>query len=181
MDRTTGPGVFQRRLVAVVMISLSIAYGGVARAASTLAPQTPAGAPTLVARVSRWQGTPVKKRKGPAGFDLQFRLVGARFDGTFGVEGLPQTVPEAEAFEAQVKLTNIGEKKGFKVASVTVVGDGLSLNTQMLAKKVGPKSSVTVASFKVPPQSSKGSTFLITVILSSGDRYTATLSFARPS
>ncbi len=142
--------------------------------------QTPAEGALLTARVSRWQGDAVQKRKGPQGFDVQFRLVGARFDGTFGVEGLPQTVPEGEAFDAQVKLTNVGAKK-ISLAAVTVTGNGVALVTNLLAKKVEPKTSVTVASFKVPPQSSTGSNLLITVVLKNGDKHMATLSFSRPS
>jgi hypothetical protein len=134
----------------------------------------------LTARVSRWQGDPARKRKGPKGFDVQFRLVGARFDGTFGVEGLPQNVPEGEAFDAQVKLTNVGTKN-IRLAAVTVTGNGLALTTSLLAKTVNPKSSATVASFKVPPQSSAGASFLITVVLNNGDKHMATLSFSRPS
>jgi len=134
----------------------------------------------LTARMSRWQGDPAKKRKGPPGFDIQFRLVGSRFDGTFGVEGVPQSVPEGEPFDAQVKLTNIGAKQ-IKVSSVTVTGEGLTLVTDLLAKRVQPKSAATVASFKVPAQSSAGSAFLITVVLSNGDRHRATLRFSRPS
>lgn len=135
--------------------------------------------PALVARVGRWLGDPVQTTRGPKGFDLEFRLVGLRFDGTFGVEGLPQSVPEGEAFEARVNLTNIGTKD-IKVTSVLVTGDGMLLTTEMLAKKVRPKSSSVVARFKVPPQSSKGSTFLITVVMGNGDKHQATLSFSRP-
>jgi hypothetical protein len=144
------------------------------------APQTPAEGGQLTAKVSRWQGDTAQKRKGPAGFDVQFRLVGARFDGTFGVEGFPQTVPEGEAFDAQVKLTNVGAKK-ISLAAVSVTGNGVSLATNLLVKKVEPRTSVTVASFKVPPQSSTGSSLLITVILKNGDKHAATLTFSRPS
>lgn len=149
------------------------------RAASTVAQSVPER-PKLIARVSRFQGDPVKKIKGPKGFDLQFRLVGLRFDGTFGIEGLPQDVPEGEPFEAQVKLTNVGAKD-IRVAGVTVTGDGLSLTTNLLVKKVGPKSSEMVATFKVPPQSTAGSRFLITISMANGDRHQASLFFARPS
>lgn len=136
--------------------------------------------PMLTARMSRWQGDPAKKRKGPPGFDIQFRLVGTRFDGTFGVEGVPQTVPEGEPFDAQVKLTNIGGKH-IKLNSVTVTGDGGTLPTDLLVKKVEPRTSATVATFKVPAQSSTGSTFQILVVLSNGDKHTATLSFSKSS
>lgn len=136
--------------------------------------------PMLTARMSRWQGDPARKRKGPPGFDLQFRLVGARFDGTFGVEGVPQSVPAGEPFDAQIKLTNIGGKR-IKLASVSVSGEGGALATDLLAKKVEPRTSATVASFKVPAQSSNGSSFQIVVILSNGDRHTATLTFAKAS
>lgn len=144
------------------------------------APQTAADRPTLMARVTRWQGDPVKKTKGPKGFDLQFRLVGLRFDGTFGIEGLPQSVPEAEAFEVQIKLTNTGAKD-IRVASVSVTGDGVALTADLLVKRVDPKSAVTVASFKIPPQSSVGSSFLITIGQSNGDKHRATLSFSKSS
>ncbi|MEO5761753.1 MAG: hypothetical protein ABIR28_05505 [Vicinamibacteria bacterium] len=150
-------------------------------AAQASPPTSSAGRPMLVARLSRWQGDPVKKRKGPKGFDLAFQLVGSRFDGAFGVEGLPQLVPEGEAFDAQIKLTNLGKQKNIKVSSVTVTGDGLTLTTEVLIRQVDPKTSQLVASFKVPPQSFAGSSFLITVVLSNGDRHRATLTFARPS
>lgn len=134
----------------------------------------------LTARISRWQGDPAKKRKGPPGFDIQFRLVGSRFDGTFGVEGVPQTVPEGEPFDAQIKLTNIGAKR-IKLSSVTVTGEGGLLPIDVLAKRVNAKSSATVASFKVPAQSSAGSSFQILVVLSNGDKHRATLSFSKPA
>jgi hypothetical protein len=142
-------------------------------------PQQDAAArqPGLTARVSRWQGDPVKKRKGPEGFDLQFRLVGSRFDGTFGIEGLPQTVPEGETFEVQVRLTNIGPK-AIKISGVTVTGDGATLPIESPASKIEGKSTATIASFKVPPQTSAGSTFLITVVQGNGDKHTASLSFS---
>jgi hypothetical protein len=145
----------------------------VARAA-----QAPETRPMLTAKLSRWEGDPAKKRKGPPGFDIQFRLVGARFDGTFGMEGLPQTVPEGEAFDAQVKLTNIGTT-GIKIASVTVTGGNEQLPTDVLVKQVDPKSATTVASFKVPAQTAAGGSFLITVVLSNGDKHRATLSFTK--
>ncbi|MEO8500202.1 MAG: hypothetical protein ABI565_04750 [Vicinamibacteria bacterium] len=157
-----------------------------AAAAATLAPLPVRagqgqGHPMLLARMSRWQGDPVKKRKGPPGFDIQFRLVGARFDGAFGVEGVPQTVPEGEPFDAQIKLTNIGSKR-IKISAITVTGESGSLATDLLTKKVNGKTSVTVASFKVPAQSSTGAAaFQIMVLLSNGDRHTATLSFSKPS
>ena len=144
------------------------------------APQTAVDRPTLMARVTRWQGDPKKKTKGPKGFDLQFRLVGLRFDGTFGIEGLPQSVPEGEAFEVQIKLTNVGAKN-IRIAAVTVTGEGVALTADLLVKKVDPKTAVTVAAFKVPPQSSAGSSFLINVVMSNGDKHTATLKFSRPS
>jgi len=144
------------------------------------AAQTTSDRPTLTARMSRWQGDPVKKRKGPKGFDLQFRLVGVRFDGTFGVEGVPQSVPEGEAFDAHLRLYNIG-LKDIKVSSVTVRGDGVTLATDIVVKEVDPKSVETVASFKIPPQSSAGSSFLITVVLSNGDKHSATLTFTKPA
>jgi hypothetical protein len=144
------------------------------------AKQAAADRPMLTARMSRWQGDPAKKRKGPPGFDIQFRLVGARFDGTFGVEGVPQTVPAGEPFDAQVKLTNIGGKH-IKLSSVTVTGEAGAVATDLLAKKVDPKSSITVATFKVPAQSVTGSSFQIVVVLSNGDKHTATLSFSKAS
>ncbi len=165
-----------RRLVAALAL-LSIASAAVPGAR---AEQASADRPMLTARMSRWQGDPVKKRKGPPGFDIQFRLVGARFDGTFGVEGVPQNVPEGEPFDAQIKLTNIGGKN-IKLSSVTVTGAEGVLPTDLLAKKVDPKSSVTVATFKVTPQSSAGSSFQILVILSNGDKHTATLTFSKAS
>ena len=88
----------------------------------TRAQQAAADRPMLTARMSRWQGDPAKKKKGPPGFDIQFRLVGARFDGTFGVEGVPQSVPQGEPFDAQIKLTNIGTGH-IKLSSVTVTGE----------------------------------------------------------
>lgn len=136
--------------------------------------------PMLTARMSRWQGDPAKKRKGPPGFDIQFRLVGARFDGTFGVEGVPQSVPEGEPFDAQIKLTNIG-RKNIKLSSVTVAGAAGILATELLVKKVQPKTAATVATFKVPAQSSAGSSFQILVVLSNGDKHTATLTFSKAS
>ncbi len=143
--------------------------------------QATAERPRLVAKVSRWEGDPVRKVEGPEGFDLQFRLVGGRFDGTFQIEGLPQEVPEGAAFDVQLKLINIGAKKNIKVSSITVVGDGMRLITELMVKRVDPKSMETVASFRVPPQSSAGSSFLITVILSNGDKHLATLSFSPPA
>jgi len=133
--------------------------------------------PRLIARVSRWQGDPVKKVEAPEGFDLQFRLIGGRFDGTFKIEGIPQSVPEGAPFDVQLKLFNIGDKKDLKVSSISVVGDGMMLITNLLETRVDPKSAQTVASFRVPPQSSAGSSFLITVVLSNGDKHVATLSF----
>lgn len=133
--------------------------------------------PRLIARVSRWQGDPVKKVEAPEGFDLQFRLIGGRFDGTFRIEGIPQSVPEGSPFDVQLKLFNIGDKKDLKVSSITVVGDGMMLITNLMETRVDPKSAQTVASFRVPPQSSTGSSFLITVVLSNGDKHIATLSF----
>ena len=145
-----------------------------------MAQQGAAKRPMLKARVSRWLGEPVRKVPGPEGFDLEFRLIGGRFDGTFQLEGLPQSVPEGAAFDVQLKLLNIGDRKNIKVSSITVVGDGMMLITNMMETRVDPKSAETVASFRVPPQSSAGSSFLITVILSNGDRHVATLTFAPP-
>lgn len=142
------------------------------------AEQGSAHRPSLTARVSRWMGDPVKKLKGPEGFDVQFRLVGPRFDGTFTVEGLPQSVPEGEAFDVQLRLTNIGGKD-IKVTGVMVTGEGMVLNTEVVEKNVDPKTVATVANFRVPPQSSVGSSFLITVVMSNGDKHSATLSFAK--
>ena len=170
----TGPRPSRRVMALLIATALAALGWESARAAQS------SERPMLAARVSRWQGDPAKKRKGPPGFDIQFRLVGSRFDGTFGVEGVPQNVPEGEPFDAQIKLTNIGAKN-IKLSSVTVTGDGLTLVTNLLAKKVDPKSAVTVASFKVPAQSSSGSSFLITVVLSNGDKHRATLSFSKPS
>lgn len=168
-------------LVAVVMVAFASREGVAAPATATSAlAQAGSERPRLVARVSRWEGDPVKKVQGPEGFDLQFRLVGGRFDGTFQLEGLPQNVPEGAPFDVQLKLFNIGEKKEIKVSSILVVGDGMMLITNLMETKVDPKSAETVASFRVPPQSSAGSTFLITVILSNGDKHVATLSFAPP-
>lgn len=164
--------------LSVVMLGFVSTLSAVAPV--TRAQQVSADRPTLIAKMSRWQGDPAKKRKGPPGFDIQFRLVGARFDGTFGVEGVPQTVPQGEPFDAQVKLTNIGTGH-IKLSSVTVTGESGALPTDLLTKKVEPKSSVTVATFKVPAQSSGGSTFQITVVLSNGDKHRATLTFSKPS
>jgi len=146
----------------------------------TRAQQAAADRPMLTARMSRWQGDPAKKKKGPPGFDIQFRLVGARFDGTFGVEGVPQSVPQGEPFDAQIKLTNIGTGH-IKLSSVTVTGEAGALATDLLAKKVEPKSTATVATFKVPAQSTAGSAFEIVVILSNGDKHRATLTFSKSS
>ena len=154
-----------------------------ASTASAMPPGAPAVAQAksgLTARVSRWQGDPAKKRKGPKGFDLQLVLVGTRFDGTFGVEGVPQNVPEGEPFDVQIKLTNVG-KKSIKIASVSVTGDGVSLATELVTPKIEAKSAASVATFKVPAQSSAGSSFLITVVQANGDKHTATLTFSRAS
>ncbi len=164
------------RFTGMLLLTAALAAGASAPAAA----QIPGDRPMLTARVSRWQGAPVKKRKGPKGFDLQFRLVGARFDGTFGVEGVPQSVPEGEAFDAQLRLYNIGSKD-IKVTSVTVVGGGASLTTELAVKEVDPRSVETLATFKIPPQSTAGSSFLITVTLSNGDKHSATLTFSKPA
>ena len=184
MNRVHKSGFWGGRFVSMGAL-LTLAVGGavpgtaVAGEALALAQGGP-DRPRLVARVSRWEGDPVKKVQGPEGFDLQFRLVGGRFDGTFKLEGLPQDVPEGAPFDVQLKLFNIGDKKDIKVSSILVVGDGMMLITNMMETKVDPKSAETVASFRVPPQSSAGSSFLITVILSNGDKHIATLSFAPP-
>lgn len=169
-------GNLSSRLAGVFVLGFALGAFG----AGTAVAQATGDRPMLTAKVSRWLGDPVKKKKGPKGFDIQFRLVGARFDGTFGVEGLPQSVPEGEAFEAQIKLYNIGSK-GIKVSTVTVVGDGVILATELTTNKVDPKSVETLASFKIPPQSSAGSSFLITVVLSNGDKHSATLTFSKPA
>jgi hypothetical protein len=132
----------------------------------------------LIARMTRWQGDAAKKRKGPPGFDVQFRLVGSRFDGSFGLEGVPQTVPSGEPFDAQVKLTNMGTKV-IKLSSITVTGESGALISDLIVKKVVSKTSATVATFKVPAQSATGSTFQILVVLSNGDRHSSTLSFSK--
>jgi len=168
-------GHWPRSVAAVALLSIT---GAIVPA--TRAEQASADRPVLIAKMSRWQGDPAKKKKGPPGFDIQFRLVGARFDGTFGVEGVPQSVPQGEPFDAQIKLTNIGTKH-IRLTSVTVTGEGGALATDLLAKKVEPKSSATVASFKVPAQSSAGSSFQIVVVLSNGDKHTATLTFSKSS
>ncbi len=168
--------LFRSRLAGMLLLTAALAAGASAPAAA----QSPGDRPMLTARVSRWQGDPVKKRKGPKGFDLQFRLVGARFDGTFGVEGVPQSVPEGEPFDAQIRLYNIGSKD-IKISSVAVTGAGVTLATELSVNRVDPKSVENVASFKIPPQSSAGSSFLITVVLSNGDKHTATLTFSKPA
>ncbi len=169
-------GRWPRRLVATLaLVSMTAAAAPVTRAE-----QASPDRPMLTARMSRWQGDPAKKRKGPPGFDIQFRLVGARFDGAFGVEGVPQSVPEGEPFAAQIRLTNIGTKQ-IKLSSVTVTGASQTLFTDILEKKVAPKTAVTVATFKVPAQSSVGSSFQILVVLSNGDKHTATLTFSKSS
>ena len=165
-----------KRFVAILAL-LSFASATVPAAGAAQAPES---RPMLTARMSRWQGDPAKKRKGPPGFDIQFRLVGSRFDGTFGVEGVPQSVPQGEPFDAQIKLTNIGVKQ-IKLTSVTVTGEGETLPADLLAKKVEPKTSTTVATFKVPAQSSTGSKFEILVVLSNGDKHRATLTFSKAS
>ena len=154
------------------------AFAVIALSGVTQAAQNASDGPTLTARVSPWMGDPVKKVKGPEGFDLQFRLVGLRFDGAFTVDGLPQNVPEAEAFDVQLRLTNVGGKD-IKVTGVLVTGEGMILNTEVLEKNVDPKTVATVANFRVPPQSSAGSSFLITVVMSNGDKHRATLSFSK--
>ena len=165
-----------RRAVATALF-LSITLSAI----PVRAEQTTENRPTLTARLSRFQGVSAKKRKGPPGFDVQFRLVGARFDGTFDVEGVPQNVPQGEPFDAQIKLTNIGAKK-IKIASVAVTGAAAeTLATDLLAKKVDAKTSATVATFKVPAQASSGSSFQIVVVLSNGDRHSATLTFLKAS
>jgi hypothetical protein len=188
MNRILGSGNrFGRFAPVVAILATSVAFadpGGMSvkgpGGTEATAMQTAAKRPMLAARVSRWLGDPVRKVQGPAGFDLQFRLIGGRFDGTFEIEGLPQSVPEGSAFDVQLKLTNIGGKKNIRVSSITVVGDGMMLITNLMETKVDPKSAETVASFRVPPQSSSGSSFLITVILSNGDKHVATLSFSPP-
>ncbi len=165
----------KRSVAIVVFLSITAAAVPVSRAE-----QAAADRPMLTARMSRWLGDPAKKRKGPPGFDIQFRLVGSRFDGTFGVEGVPQSVPQGEPFDAQIKLTNIGSKN-IKVTSVTVTGESGTIATEILAKKVDPKTSATVPTFKVPSQSTSGSAFQIVVVLSNGDKHTATLTFSKPS
>lgn len=169
-------GLFRSRLAGMLLLVAALA----ASAPGPAVAQAPGDRAMLTARVSRWQGDPVKKRKGPKGFDLQFRLVGARFDGTFGVEGVPQSVPEGEPFDAQIRLYNIGSKD-IKISSVAVTGEGVTLATELAVNRVDPKSVETVASFKIPPQSSAGSSFLITVVLSNGDKHTATLTFSKPA
>ena len=143
-------------------------------------PQTSSDPPMLTARVGRWEGEPTQTKKGPKGFNLQIKLIGARFDGTFGIEGLPQRVPSGEAFDAQIKFTNFGTKE-LTVASVLVTGDGVSLTTDLLVKKVDSKTATTLASFKVPAQTPTGSSLLITVVMSNGDKHKATLRFSKAS
>ena len=169
-----------KHLLAIGLTALSVVALFGPDLERTVAAQTSESRPALTARLSRWQSDPVKKKKGPRGFDLQFQLVGARFDGAFGLEGVPKAVPEGEAFDTQIKLTNVGAK-AIRVASVTVTGDGIALTTDLLARRVDAKASASVARFKVPPQSFAGSTFLISVTLTNGDRHTATLTFARAS
>ena len=159
---------------AAILSSLSL----MAVAAPASRAQAPEGRSKLTAKMTRWEGDPAQKKKGPAGFDIQFRLVGARFDGTFGMEGVPQSVPEGEPFDAQIKLTNIGTK-GIKITSVVVTGQTEQIPAELLVKQVEPKSSATVASFKVPAQPASGGSFLITVVLSNGDKHRATLSFTK--
>jgi hypothetical protein len=161
----------------VATVATLVLTAGDAATALAQGSATPSG---LTARVSRWQGDPVKKRKGPEGFDIQFRLVGSRFDGTFGVEGVPQSVPEGEALEVQLKLTNIGNQ-AIRLAGVTVTGDGTSVAAELGAKRVEPKSAATVATFKIPAQSSAGSSYVITVVQVNGDKHTATLTFGKAS
>jgi hypothetical protein len=167
-------GRLTRGGIAAVAV-LSFIGGGLP---SVAAQQTVSDRPVLTARMTRWQVDPAKKRKGPQGFDIQFRLVGSRFDGSFGVEGVPQTVPAGEPFDAQVKLTNIGQKK-IKLASITVTGESGVIPADLLVKKVAAKTSATVATFKVPAQPPNGSSFQILVILSNGDRHSSTLSFSK--
>jgi hypothetical protein len=63
-----------RRAVLLGAFVSMIALSGAAQAAEKASDR-----PMLTARVSRWMGDPVKKMKGPEGFDVQFRLVGPRF------------------------------------------------------------------------------------------------------
>jgi len=170
-------GPWRSRRLTALLASFSILAAAMPQARAA---QAESGRPMLTAKLSRWEGDPAKKRKGPPGFDIQFRLVGSRFDGTFGVEGLPQAVPQGEPFDAQIKLTNIGTS-GIKITSVVVTGPSEQLPADVLAKEVDPKSSATVASFKVPAQTAAGGSFLITVVLSNGDKHRATLSFTKPA
>ena len=165
----------RRSVVTLALLSITVAAMPVTRAEQASNDRL-----MLTARMSRFQGDPAKKRKGPPGFDIQFRFVGARFDGAFGVEGVPLTVPEGEPFDAQIKLTNIGTRD-IKLKSITVTGEGGDLASDLLTKKVEPKSAVTVATFKVPAQPAEGSTLQIVVVMSNGDKHTATLSFSKPS
>jgi len=160
---------------AAILSSLSVLT---AAAPSASAFQAAEGRSMLTARLSRWEGDPAKKRKGPPGFDIQFRLVGSRFDGTFGVEGVAEGVPAGVPFEAQIKLTNIGTQE-IKIASVVVTGETEQLPAEVVIKQVAPKSTSTLATFKVPAQSAAGGSFLITVVLNNGDKHRATLTFAK--
>jgi len=164
-----------RRVATLLFVSILAAVVPASRA-----DQAASDRAMLTARMSKWQGDAAKKRKGPPGFDIQFRLVGARFDGSFGVEGVPQTVPAGEPFDAQVKLTNIGTKD-IKLASISVTGEAGALPADLLVKKVVPKTTATVATFKVPAQPTTGSIFQILVVLSNGDKHTSTLTFSKPS
>jgi hypothetical protein len=53
-------------------------------------------------------------------------------------------VPEGEAFDVQLRLTNIGGKD-IKVTGVMVTGEGMVLTTEVLEKNVDPKTVATVA------------------------------------
>jgi hypothetical protein len=166
--RSTGLAV-SVAVVATLAVGAPTAWAG----------QVPPDGPLLSPRVSRWQGDALKKVKGPEGFDLEFLLVGPRFDGAFRLEGVPPKVLAGEAIDIQLELLNIGTRD-IRVASVLVTGDGLSLDTEVLASRIDPKSAATLATFTVPPQSSAGSTFLITVVMTNGDKHRASLTFLRP-
>lgn len=167
--------VSSRREAALLLASLCLSLLPAVRlAAQTAATHVPA---RLVVTLGSWVPATVKKRKGPPGFDLGFRLVGPRFDGAFALGGVPHEVPEGEAFEARVQLANIG-RKAIRVDKVTVAGEGLNLETRLLASSVAARTSVDVASFRVPPQPFSGSIYRITVTLRNGDRHTATLTIA---
>ncbi len=168
-----------RRKGAAGLFALVLAVPGAILAAQSPTPQETHNPADLKAKVGRWEGE-TEQRKGPPGFDLQAVTVGYRFDGKFAMDGVPASVREGQPFEVQVRLTNVG-KKDLKLSGIVVTGEDQILPSELLMKKVKAKTTAAVASFKVPPQSYKGSSVLVTMVMGNGDKHRTTLSFTRPS